>query len=120
MLTDGRGVDAVIEVDLSSNARLYSSLMRPHATVVVYGASASETTLPGLWLMQNSISLQFFLVYELGVADRAAGLAELARLLDAGRLSHTIARRMPLEDIAAAHELLERGEVIGNVVLDIA
>jgi NADPH2:quinone reductase len=120
MLTDDRGVDAVIEMDLNVNARLYSSILRPHATVVVYGTSASETPLPGLWLMQNSISLQFFLVYELGVADRAAGLAELACLLDEGRLSHTIARRMPLKDIAAAHELLEGGEAIGNVVLDIA
>jgi NADPH2:quinone reductase len=119
MLTHSRGVDAVIEMDLNSNARLYSSILRPHATVVVYGTSASETSLPGLWLMLNSISVQFFLVYELGVADRAAGLAELARLLDEGRLSHTIGRRMPLEDIAAAHESLERGELIGNLILDI-
>jgi NADPH2:quinone reductase len=119
LLTDGRGVDAVIEMDLGSNARLYSTILRAHATVVVYGTSTGETSLPGLWLLQNSISLQFFLVYELGVADRAAGLAELARLLDEGRLSHTVTRRMPLADVAAAHELLERGQVIGNVVLDI-
>jgi len=120
ILTDARGVDGVIEMDLNVNARLYSSILRAHATVVVYGTSANETTLPGFWLMQNSINLQFFLVYELGVADRAAGLAELGHLLDEGRLCHSIARRMPLEDIAAAHESLERGEVIGNVVLDIA
>jgi NADPH2:quinone reductase len=70
--------------------------------------------------MQNSVTLLFFLVYELGVADRAAGLAELTALLEEGRLSHAIARRLPLDDIAAAHEILERGEAIGNVVLDIA
>jgi NADPH2:quinone reductase len=118
-LTDGAGVDTVIEVDLNVNARLYSSILRAHATVVVYGTSASETTLPGLSLLLHSIALQFFLVYELDKADRAAGLAELGRLLSDGRLSHTVARRMPLEEIAAAHELLERGGVIGNVVLDI-
>jgi NADPH2:quinone reductase len=120
MLTGGRGVDAVIEMDLSANAKLYSSILRPHARVVVYGTSANEATLPALWLMQNSVTLLFFLVYELGTADRTAGLAELSTLLEEGQLSHAIARRLPLEDIAAAHEILERGEAIGNVVLDIA
>jgi NADPH2:quinone reductase len=119
-LTGGRGVDAAIEMDVSINANLYPGILRPHARVVVYGTSANEAMLPALWLMQNSISLLFFLVYELEVADRSAGLAELTALLEAGRLSHAIARRLPLADIATAHEILERGEVIGNVVLDIA
>jgi argininosuccinate lyase len=72
-LTSGRGVDAVIEVDLSRNARFYPAVLRPHATVVIYGMSTNETTLPSLWLMQNSVTLRLFLVYELSAADRAAG-----------------------------------------------
>jgi NADPH2:quinone reductase len=87
--------------------------------VVIYGTSASEATLPGLWLMQNSITLRLFLVYELTEVDRAAGIAELSGLLEEGTLSHRVARRLPLDDIATAHEILERAEVIGNVVLDI-
>ena len=118
-LTGGRGVDALIEMDLSTNARLYSSVLRPHATVVVYGTSASETALPGHWLMINSVTLRFFLVYELPATDRAAGIDELTELLARGRLIHTVARRLPLEAIAEAHELVERGEVMGNVVVDI-
>jgi len=118
-LTDGRGVDAVIEVDLSRNARLYPSVLRPHATVVIYGMSANESTLPSLWLMQNSVTLRFFLLYELSAADRAAGIAELTDLLKHGRLVHTVARRLPLESIAEAHDLVEHGDVIGNVVLDV-
>jgi NADPH2:quinone reductase len=119
-LTSGRGVDAVIEMDLSANAKLYSSILSPHAAVVIYGTSANEATLPGLWLMQNSITLRFFLVYELAEVDRLAGIDELSGLLEEGKLSHRVARRLPLEDIAVAHEILERAEVIGNVVLDIA
>jgi NADPH2:quinone reductase len=37
-----------------------------------------------------------------------------------GLLLHTIARHMPLDNIAEAHDIVERGDVIGNVVLDIA
>ena len=119
-LTDGRGVDALIEVDLSANAKLYPAVLRPHSTIVVYGTSASETTLPGHWLMLNSITLRLFLVYELSAADRAAAINELMELLEHGRLIHSVARRLPLEAIADAHEIVERGEVVGNVVLDIS
>ncbi|MGA2991276.1 MAG: NADPH:quinone reductase [Candidatus Korobacteraceae bacterium] len=119
-MTGGSGVDAVIEMDLSRNARYYPAVLRPHSTVVVYGMSANESTLPGLWLMLNNVTLRLFLVYDISAADRSAGLAELTELLKQGRLMHTVARRLPLEQIAEAHDMVEGGKVIGNVVLDIA
>ena len=118
-LTDGRGVDALIELDLSTNGKDYPNILRPHATVVVYGMSSNEATLPTLWLMRNSITLRLFLVYDLSAADREASLAELGALLQSNRLIHTVGRRLPLGEIALAHELSERGEVVGNIVLDI-
>jgi NADPH2:quinone reductase len=119
-LTDGHGVDALIEVDLSANAKLYPAVLRPHSTVVVYGTSAAETALPGHWLMINSVTLRTFLVYELSAKDRAAGIKELTELLEGGRLIHAMARRLPFESIAEAHEIVERGEVMGNVIVDIS
>lgn len=118
-LTNGHGVDAVIELDLSTNGKDYPNILRPHATVVVYGMSSNESTLPALWLMRNSITLRLFLVYDLTAVDRDACLSELSALLQNNRLIHTLGRRLPLRDIALAHELSERGEVIGNIVLDI-
>jgi NADPH2:quinone reductase len=119
-LTQGRGVDAVIELDLARNAAAYPSLLRPHGTVVVYGSSAAEAPLPGVWLMRSSITLRFFLVYELSEQDRAAAIDELTGLLKGGKLTHAIARQLPLADVAEAHEIVEQGSVIGHVVLDIA
>jgi NADPH2:quinone reductase len=118
-LTGGQGVDALIEMDLSGNSGLYPAIVKPHALVVVYGTSASDATLPAGWLMLNSITVRLFLVYDLPPADRAAGLAELTDHLEHGRLIHTVARRLPLEAIAEAHEIVERGAVMGNVVLDV-
>jgi NADPH:quinone reductase len=69
--------------------------------------------------MQNSITLRLFLVYDMNEAERAAGIAELSQWLKEGCLGHTIGRRLPLDCIAEAHEIVERGEVLGNVVLDI-
>jgi NADPH:quinone reductase len=119
-LTGGLGVDVVIEVDLSANAALYPSILRPRGAVVVYGTSAADATIPALWLMQNSITIRPFLVYELSSADRVAGINELTRLAERGRLVHAVGCRLPLDAIAEAHEIVERGSVIGNVVLDIA
>jgi NADPH2:quinone reductase len=118
-LTEGRGVDALIEMDLSGNAKHSPAILRPHSTVAVYGTSDSTATLPAGWLMLNSVSLRLFLVYELSLADRERGLAELIDLLEQGRLIHTVAQRLPLGAIAEAHEIVERGAVMGNVVLDI-
>lgn len=116
-LTGGRGVDCVIEMDITHNAAHYPKLLRPHGRVVVYGMTGVEATLPTMWLMQNSIALKFFLVYELLQADRDAGAAELTALLAAGQLKHTIALRLPLAEIARAHDLIEGGTLMGNVVL---
>lgn len=119
-LTDGRGVSAAIEMDLAANAGFYPAVLAPHATLVVYGSSANDVTLPGLSLMKSSITISLFLIYEISEADRMAGIAELTALMLEGRLVHTVARRLALGEIAAAHELGESGGVIGNIVLDIA
>jgi NADPH2:quinone reductase len=118
--TGGRGVDAAIEVDLSGNAKFYPAILRPHAVVSVYGMSQNETMLPSLWLMQNSITLRLFLIYEISQNDREQRIDELTKLLGSRQLTHTISRRLPLDAIADAHDIVEKGETMGNVVLDIA
>lgn len=118
-LTGGRGVDAVIEMDFTANLRLYPACVAPGARIVVYGMSQQEATLPAYWFMRNRIRLSFVWLYEIEAADREANLRELDTLLREGALQHTVAVRLPLADIARAHDLVEQGQVLGNVVLDI-
>jgi NADPH2:quinone reductase len=118
-LTGGRGVDAVVEMDFTANARLYPACVRPGGTVVVYGMGQTEAPLPTFWFMRNRITLKFVFVYEMEADERAACLRELDALLREGALQHTVAQRLPLAEIARAHDTVEAGQVIGNVVLDI-
>jgi NADPH2:quinone reductase len=118
-LTGGRGADAVIEMDLTANAKLYPACLRPQPTIVVYGMGTAESTLPSFWLMRNQATLKFLFIYEISDADRQAGLRELDGLLREGSLQHTVGLRLPLAEIARAHDLVEQGQVLGNVVLDI-
>jgi NADPH2:quinone reductase len=118
-LTQGRGVDAVIEMDFTANVRLYPACVRSGATVVVHGMGALEAPIPTYWFMRNRISMHFLFVYEMDADERALGLREVGALLEAGALQHTVAQRLPLAEIARAHDLVEQGRVLGHVVLDI-
>jgi NADPH2:quinone reductase len=115
-LTDKRGVDAVIEMDLAANARLIPSVLRPKGSVIIYGTSG-EATLPAFFCLTQSIRLQFFLVYELDSAERERAVAAISRGLVEGKLINRVAQpTYPLAEIAAAHEAVERG-TIGNVIV---
>lgn len=48
-----------------------------------------------------------------------AGLARLARLVSSGSLSVTVNRALPLQEGAAAHELLDAGHLRGKIVLTV-
>lgn len=115
--TGGRGVDVVIEMDLAANASLLPGVLRPKGTVVAYGTSAMTVTLPAFFSLLNSIRIEFFLVYTLDAQERAAAVAGLTALLERNALIHNIAARLPLNQVVAAHERVESGQAVGNVVL---
>jgi NADPH:quinone reductase len=119
-LTSGRGVDAVIELDLAANARLLPGVAHPRTTVVVYGTGAQVAEIPAQFLLTSAITLKFIFVYELTLAERTAALAMIARGLESRRLLHNVAATFPLGDIVAAHEAVEQGRTPGNVVVAVA
>ncbi|HUC61377.1 MAG TPA: NADPH:quinone reductase [Alphaproteobacteria bacterium] len=114
-----RGVERVIEVDISGNAKLIPNILAPKGKVVVYGANAPETTISNPFFISNGVSLVYFIVYELEPAEREAAIAEVSELLDSGWLETAIGAVMPLDEIVAAHEALEAGRVMGNLVLTV-
>jgi NADPH2:quinone reductase len=117
--TRGQGVDRIIEMDIAANAALNVAVMRPGATWAVYGSGAREFQLPFFPLIANEALLRFFIVYHLRPADRARAEELLADFLQRGLLQHNIAERIPLREIVRAHELVESGRAIGNVVVQV-
>ncbi len=114
--TGRRGVDAIIEMDLTANAKLLPGILRPKGSVIIYG-TGPEATLPAAFCLVNSIRLQFFLVYELDAGERERALSMINDSLTAGRLLNRIAHSTyALSDTFAAHEAVERG-TLGNVIV---
>ena len=118
-LTGGSGFDRIIEVDAAANLASDLPLLAPGGEVVVYGSGAPEIALPFFPAIVKNATLRCFIVYNLAKADRERAIATLTALLARGELQHNVAERLPLADCARAHQLVESGKVIGNVVLRI-
>ena len=115
-LTDKKGVDAVLEVDLSANAALIPKTVRAKGAVVVYG-TGPQATIPSSFCLVNSIRMMFMIIYELSGADRERCIADVTKMLDQNRLTHNLAGTFKLEEIVAAHQAQESGKTVGNIVL---
>ena len=96
-ITGERGVDAIIEMDLSANAKLIPTVLRPKGSVVVYGTGA-EATDPSL-----------LLPHELGLAAVLPGLpTRCARTRSRGGWHHPRARTRRAGEPHRAHVLARR------------
>jgi NADPH2:quinone reductase len=116
-ITAKRGVDAVIEMDLAANARLLPTVLAPNGVVAVYGSGAAPASIPFQFLLQNSITLQFFLVYLMPAEMRQRATADITQMLEQGELIHNVAQTFDLGDMVAAHEAVESGKAMGNIVV---
>lgn len=118
-LTGGQGVDVMIDLDFASAVPLLTDgSLKRHGTAVCYGSNVQgDVALPLRAVFFHSIVLKFFVAYDLLPADRAFGLKRLRQLLDDTTLIHQIGAEFQLHDTCKAHQAVESGKVIGNVVI---
>ena len=64
--------------------------------------------------------MKFLLVYLMPREQRARASADITRMLEGGELVHNVAQSFDLGDIVAAHEAVESGRAMGNIVVRIA
>jgi NADPH2:quinone reductase len=119
-LTDKKGVDVVVEVDFAANAHLAPGVLRPRGLVVIYGTGNKGPDVPWNFFLRNAITLQYIYVYELTPAERSAAVAAITRGLESGTLLTNVGLTLPLADVVAAHEAVEQGQALGNVVIKIS
>ncbi len=119
-LTDGKGVDCVIDMDFSSTCELLqTTAIASHSRVVCYGSNSADVKMPFRPLLWKSADLKFFLVYDLKPKDREDCLLQLNEMLQKNVLVHAVGKTTTLDDIASAHEWVEAGKVMGNVVIQV-
>ena len=117
--TGGAGVDRVIEVDLAANAAIDAACVRRDGQWVVYGSGAGKFELEFFPMIAKNIEVKCFIVYNLDPEQRARAINTLNRLLAKGVVQHNVTQRMPLADVARAHDMVGEGSAGGTVVLKI-
>ena len=121
-LTGGQGVNTIIDMDFSTTIQwMAQGIMRPHGHLVCYGSNPpADISVSFRPMLFNSFTLSFFLVYELTAQDRAVCVSELNQMLQHKQLMHTIAEEFSLAQVVQAHQAVESGKLIGNVVVRLA
>ena len=110
----------IIDMDFFTTSKGFAEgLLANHGTVVCYGSTNLEVPINFRAFLFASVAIKFFLVYDLTPKDRQLLQNQVNTLLAKEQLVHAIGQRFSLEQIAKAHELVEAGQKIGNVIVDL-
>ncbi|NKB58124.1 MAG: zinc-binding dehydrogenase [Alphaproteobacteria bacterium] len=118
--TDGAGVDHIVEVHFGANFETDAEILKPRGVIAAYSSTrAPRFDFDYYALGYKGARVAFVQAYLLNEAERAAAIVDLTRFMESGELRHDTRHRFPLDRIADAHELMESGTALGNIVLEI-
>jgi len=119
-ITKGEGVDRIVEVAFASNLAVDIAVLKRNGAIATYSSdSDNQPQLPFLPLLTKNITVHFVLVYVMSNSAHQSAISDITTCLETGTLHHLVAQRFPLAEVAAAHQGVESGHMIGNVVIEI-
>lgn len=119
-VTEGAGVDHVVEVEFGGNLKETIEVLKPGGVIAAYASEGERTPeLPFYDLMFKNIRIETIFVYLITAEHRAAAVHDIHRALSEGALKPVIHRIFDLSDAPAAHDCVEAGGKIGAVLVRI-
>jgi NADPH:quinone reductase len=109
-------VHRVVEVALGANLETDLAVSGPDTVIVTYAATPPDPVLPVRVCMSANVILRFVLLYTLPAEAIDRAVAHITDALREGALTPLPVHRFRLDDIAAAHEAVEKG-VTGKVLV---
>ncbi|GCD41256.1 NADPH:quinone reductase [Streptomyces paromomycinus] len=116
-LTGGRGADRVVEVAFDANAALDARLLAPGGTIAAYATHEPAPTLPFWPLAFKNATVRLLGYDDFPREAVRLALPDITAAAAASALSYPVAAVHPLDEIAAAHEAVERPGTPGRVLL---
>jgi len=118
--TKGDGVDRILEVEFGGNLSVSQHVIKNNGIIASYGSVAeANPSVPFYDLMFKGVTLNTYLIYIVPDSDRAKINEGITNALTDNALNPIIAESFPLPSIIDAHQIVEAGSVIGNVVITI-
>lgn len=119
-ITEGNGVDRIVEVAFGNNIAIDQAVLKPNGVISSYSAGTeTEPKLPFYALALNGITVHFVLVYVMPEAAHTVAVADINACLEAGALRPVIAKRFSLTEVAAAHDAVDSGQMIGKAIIEV-
>lgn len=120
--TDGRGVDAILDIIGTTYLRRNIECLADDGHLVIIGGAVGPVTFD-LWeLLSRRASISATLLRGRPAQQKAAIVAGVVRdvfpLIESGEIRAVVDTVFPLAEASAAHELLESGRTVGKVVLE--
>jgi NADPH:quinone reductase len=113
------GADRVIEVALSANADLDASIVRNGAVLSAYASPKDRPELPFWPMLFANVTIRLLGSDDFPQDAKDAAARDLTRAAARSALSIPVTEVVPLEQVAAAHELVESGSAAGRVLLSL-
>jgi len=119
-VTGGAGVDRVVDVDFGGNLEHTVKILKLNGVIASYASGGNRTpTLPFYEFMWLNGTVNMVLVYSMPDAAKQAAIDDINLWVRDTKPVFVIAARCPLQEIARAHEIVESGQKIGQVLLTI-
>jgi NADPH2:quinone reductase len=113
------GIDHIVEVAFGANIEHDLGLLRMGGSIATYATNAATPTIPFWKMVFKNIQLFFLGSDDFPLEVKAAAARDINAALEAGWSGFAIGERIPLLEIARAHELAEHPERPGRVVITV-
>ena len=112
-----QGVDHIVEVAFGANIEADVELLKPDGSIASYATDNAAPPIPFWQLVFKNARLFFLGSDDFPKEAKAQAARDLNSALEAGWSGFEIGERMPLADIARAHELVEHPVRSGRIVV---
>lgn len=118
-VTEGWGVDRIVEVDMAANFPVSQQVLRSSGVLAVYSAGISQAPTVPLRFKSTNVTVRMVLVYDMPGPAKDNAIADITAWLEQGKLTHFPGPHFPLKQLKDAHLAVEGGAV-GKVVVDVS
>ncbi|MEE3012973.1 MAG: NADPH:quinone reductase [Chloroflexota bacterium] len=118
-LTNGAGVDHIVEVDMAANFAVSQQILKSSGVLAVYSAGNSTAPLVPFTFNSTNVTTRMVLVYDMPEPAKDAAIADITGWLEQSRLVPLAGPHFSLEQLKDAHMAVEHG-VVGKVVVDVS
>lgn len=117
-VTDGQGVDHIVEVDMAANFAVSQEVLRSSGVLAVYSAGSAQGPSVPLKFRSTNVTVRMVLVYDMPEPAKTAAINDITTWLEHGRLTGFEGPHFPLEQLKDAHLAVEGG-AIGKVTVGV-